>query len=101
MAMLMKDTVFWDVILFSLVGYRRFERSYLIVQFYIGIVKAMDACETPENFCQNTRQVADGIIFRAVLLPCRPSVRPDKPLKSCVFVVYLSTLSLARTTAVA
>jgi len=63
MAMLMKDTVVWDVILCNMVGCRRFERSYSIVQFYVGIVKAVDSCETPENFCQNTRQVADGIIF--------------------------------------
>jgi hypothetical protein len=97
MAMHMKDAVFWDVILCSLVGYRRFERSYSIVHFYIGIVKALDSCETPENFCQNKRQVADGIIFRAVLLPCRP----DRPVKSCFFMVYLSTLSLARTSRVA
>jgi len=67
MAMLMKDSVFWDVILCSLVGYRHLERSYSIVQFYIGIVKAVDSYETPENFCQNIRQVADRIIFRAVL----------------------------------
>jgi hypothetical protein len=95
MAMHMKDTVFWDVILCSLVDYRRFERFYSIVQFYIGIVKAVDSCKTPENLCQNTRQVADGFIFRAVLLPCRPSFKPDRPVKSCFFMVYLSTLSLA------
>ena len=62
----MKDTVFWDVILCNMVGYRRLERFCSIVQFYIGIVKAVDSCETSENFCQNTRQVADEMIFLAV-----------------------------------
>ena len=41
MAMHAKDAVFWDVIVYGLVGYRRFDRFYSIVLFYIGMVKAV------------------------------------------------------------